>query len=143
LNGEEVWRLVPSRPGVLASSWGRVLRRPFQQKMPHGGLRWYRSQPTYGVRVPTTGLAGFRMIVHYSGVGRNMKVHRLVCEAFHGPPPFEAAIVMHIDDDPANNRPENLKWATQKENLNAPQFIAYCESRTGDKNPFRRSRAAR
>jgi hypothetical protein len=108
--------------------------------MPNGAMRWYRSQPTFGYKVPMSGLAGFRMILRINGLGKTFKVARLVCEAFHGPPPVERAVVMHLDDDPGNNRPENLKWGTQKENLNAPQFIAYCKSRTGDKNPFRRSR---
>jgi len=45
------------------------------------------------------------------------KVHQLVCEAFHGPKPFEKAVVIHIDEDAHNNRPENLMWGTQKENL--------------------------
>ncbi|QDP54003.1 MAG: putative uncharacterized HNH endonuclease [Prokaryotic dsDNA virus sp.] len=52
------------------------------------------------------------------------KVHQLVCEAFHGPKPFETAVVIHKDEDALNNRPENLKWGTQKENLNAPKFKA-------------------
>lgn len=92
-------------------------------------------QPTPGYRAKSTGLAGFRMIIRINGLGKTFKVARLVCEAFHGPPPFELAVVMHRDDDPANNRPDNLKWATQKENLNAPQFLAYCHSRTGESNP--------
>ena len=132
---EEIWRSIPSQPELLASSFGRVLRRPFKRSMPNGSERWYRSQPTYGYRAAISGLAGFRMILRVNGLGRTFKIARLVCEAFHGPPPFELAVVMHVDDDPANNRPDNLKWATQKENLNAPQFIAYCKSRTGDNSP--------
>jgi hypothetical protein len=65
----------------------------------------------------------------------NIKVHRAVCEAFHGPAPFERAVVIHIDEDAHNNRPENLKWGTQKENLNAPGFKDYCRNRTGDNSP--------
>jgi hypothetical protein len=56
--------------------------------------------------------------------------------------PFERAVVMHMDDDPGNNRPENLKWGTQKENLNAPQFIDYCKSRTGDNSTHEKAKRA-
>lgn len=66
----------------------------------------------------------------------NMKIHRLVCEAFHGEPPFPKAVVIHLDEDGTNNRAENLRWGTQKENLNMPGFIAYCKSRTGENSPI-------
>ena len=74
-------------------------------------------------------------IKNYDYKGKNYKVHRLVCEAFNGPPPFDKAIVMHLNDDATNNRPENLAWGTHKENLNTPSFIAYCKSRTAENNP--------
>lgn len=96
--------------------------------------------PTFGYRVTTTGIAGFRMIIAIKGLRKTFKVARLVCEAFHGLPPFPRAVVMHVDDNPGNNRPENLRWATQKENLNAPQFIAYCKSRTGANSTHAKSR---
>lgn len=43
---------------------------------------------------------------------------------------------MHLNDDPSDNRVENLKWGTCKENLNTPKFIEYCKSRTGENNPY-------
>lgn len=36
---------------------------------------------------------------------------------------------MHKDENSRNNKPENLKWATQKENLNCPKFKEYCSSK--------------
>ena len=44
--------------------------------------------------------------------------------------------VLHKDENSRNNRPENLMWGTQKENLNAPGFLKYCRGRTGDNNPY-------
>lgn len=44
-------------------------------------------------------------------------VHRLVLEAFGYPKPFEKAVVRHLNDNPDDNRIENLKWGTYKENL--------------------------
>lgn len=43
-------------------------------------------------------------------------VHREVAYAFHGQPPFEGAIVRHLDGDPLNNRADNLAWGTLSEN---------------------------
>lgn len=70
----------------------------------------------------------------------NLKVHRVICEAFHGPAPFDRAVVIHLDEDGLNNKPENLKWGTQKENLNMPKFIEYCKSRTGENSPSAKAR---
>ena len=41
---------------------------------------------------------------------------------------------MHLDENAANNRASNLRWGTQKENLNAPGFLDYCRTRTGENN---------
>lgn len=43
-------------------------------------------------------------------------VHRLVCMAFHGMPLIKSMQVRHLDGNPHNNRPENLRWGTQYEN---------------------------
>ncbi len=69
------------------------------------------------------------------------KVHRLVCLAFHGPKPFPEAVVIHIDEDAHNNRADNLRWGTQKENLNMPKIKAWHKSRTGENNPFVKGRS--
>lgn len=62
-------------------------------------------------------------------------MHQLVCEAFHGPKPFPRAVVIHADENALNNAPENLRWGTQKENLNAPGFKEYCRQRRGEFSP--------
>jgi len=77
------------------------------------------------------------MIFQYKG--KTYKVHRLVCEAFNGPP-FEGAVCMHLDSDYKNNKPENLAWGTQKENLNHPAYIAYCKTRVGKNSPTYKGR---
>lgn len=46
-------------------------------------------------------------------------IHRLVAEAFI-PKPLGATEVDHIDGDKLNNRVENLRWVTHKENTNNP-----------------------
>lgn len=51
----------------------------------------------------------------------SIRVHQVVCTAFHGPAPADDMVVDHIDTNRCNNRPENLRWVTRLENaLNNP-----------------------
>jgi hypothetical protein len=133
MNGE-IWRDVPSVPGILVSSEGRVMHAPHREPMHHGGQRSYGGQPTFGVWAKDAG----RFTIVIRGVSH--KIHRLIAEAFHGAPPFEGAVVMHVDENAANNRPDNLRWGTQKENLNAEGFLNYCRNRTGENSPIIKGR---
>lgn len=96
--------------------------------MPHGGMRQYGGEPTNGQWADN-----IRYIIVIDG--KPYKVARLVCEAFHGPAPEGKNNCLHKDEDASNNRPNNLKWGTQKENLNAPGFLEYCRGRTGINSP--------
>jgi len=100
--------------------------------MPYGGVRKYEGRPRYG------DWDGARYIWVFRG--KTYRVARLVCEAFNGPPPEGRNVCMHLDENSRNNRPGNLEWGTQKENLNFPGFIAYCKGRTGLKNPYSKGR---
>jgi hypothetical protein len=50
------------------------------------------------------------------GAHKCVYVHRLVCEAFHGPQP-DGCEVAHGDNDRANAAASNLRWATRYENV--------------------------
>jgi hypothetical protein len=85
--------------------------------MPNGGVRTYGGTPHYGFWEPVQG----RFVFTYKR--KTYRVAVLVCEAFHGGKPFPKAVVMHLDEDSRNNRPANLEWGTQKQNLNFPLFL--------------------
>jgi hypothetical protein len=131
----EIWMPVPSKPGLMASSWGRIKLPPRIMQMPNGGVRQYEAKPSYGCTTKASKTARHEYKGYFSKTFGNIKVHRAVCEAFHGPQPFPKAVVIHLDEDAMNNAPENLRWGTQKENLNMPKFIEYCKSRTGENSP--------
>jgi len=131
----EEWRIVPSAPHIEASSLGRVRFAPYFGTMPNGSRRVYGGRPLK----PQHSDNGRLLVTVRS---KRHKISRLVCEAFHGPP-FPGAVCMHINDVPSDNRAENLRWGTQRENLNAPAFIAYCRSRTGSNNPHAKAKARR
>lgn len=47
----------------------------------------------------------------------NIRVHQIVCTAFHGEPSEQGLVVDHKDTNRCNNRPDNLRWVTRLENV--------------------------
>lgn len=110
--------------------------------------RSYEVIPTAGYlnKSASSSLSG-RMIWSYKINGKRtyFRIHRAVCEAFHGPQPFPNAIVLHINENGVDNRACNLKWGTYRENLNAPLYITNsCKgsSTRGFSSPVVREKAA-
>jgi single-strand DNA-binding protein len=136
---DEIWLPVPGHHPLEASNLGRVRSLPYPTPMPNGGTKVNELKPTYGVtsRAATTSTYSRKQIVFRR---KTYKVARLVCLAFHGPPPTPKHEVLHDDEDSHNNRPGNIGWGTRKQNLNAPGFIAYCRSRTGLNSPVTKGR---
>ena len=64
-----------------------------------------------------------RYYLYKNGACRKMKAHRLVALAFI-PNPDGKPQVDHINNDKLDNRVENLRWVTNKENANNPITLA-------------------
>ena len=136
---DEEWKSIPSLAGAKASTLGRIWLPESKAEMPNGGIRTYKTKPVYGCVTKSSATARHK---YYGFVYRskNYKVHRLVCEAFYGPAPEGKNVVIHENENALDNRPENIRWGTQKENLNAAGFIAYCKARTGENSPYIKGR---
>lgn len=112
----EVWKPVPFNPHVEASQFGH--------------LRRARDRKILGQHIDTNGY--FNAVV-----GPNRKRIRTsiaICAAFHGPKPGNDYVVCHNNGDRLDNRAVNLRWATQKENIQDKYrhgTIGY-----GERNPF-------
>ena len=111
---EEEWRPIPGTDHYEASSFGRV--RALHRRLPHaymGGVR-FRTYPA-AIQKQWPMPSGY-LLCSINGVPR--LVNRLVCAAFHGPPPSDAHEAAHIDGVLDHNLPGNLIWATHRENEN-------------------------
>lgn len=102
---KEVWRPIRDYPYEV-SSFGRVRRTKPDDNTWMGRLLKPNHYPDGYVYV----------ILCREGITRTFKVHRLVCEAFHGPAPFPNAQVRHLDGNVTNNVPRNVIWGTAREN---------------------------
>jgi hypothetical protein len=88
---------IPSCPGYFATDEGLIIR---------DGHILASSSNGHGYR---------RIKVSLSGIATDKYVHRLVCEAFHGPSsPGEQA--RHLNGVRDDNRPGNLSWADRATN---------------------------
>lgn len=110
LEGEE-WRPVEGFPSYLVSNKGRVIsKRGHTTKL----LRQAINPNGYNVVSLAEGEK------YGQGKQYTKQVHRLVNEAFNGKAPDESYQTDHIDTNPLNNVPSNLRWVTAKENSNNP-----------------------
>ena len=83
-------------------------------RLPKEGCRAskYDNVWTFGTKDEKTG---------YMILAGSIRVHQVVCTAFHGLEPEPNMVVDHIDNNRCNNRPDNLRWFTRIENaLNNP-----------------------
>lgn len=96
----ETWLPLPDAPEYQVSDLGRVRK--------HGSVLKKsvrnRGRPYEFVNLQIGGRPTYRL------------VHRLVLTAFLGFPPA-GHVCCHRDDNPRNNRLDNLYWGTQKQNM--------------------------
>ena len=130
---------IPEIPGAFAREDGAVKLPESTSITPNGGVRKHETKWITGSKHKASKTARHEYLrLFYRG--KCYKMHRLVCSAFHGPRPFEGAIVIHLDENALNNKPENLKWGTQKENLNMPKVVAFFKQRTGENSCYRKGK---
>ena len=92
--GCEEWRQVTWAPDYAVSSFGRVMRL-----VPAPGSRVCKELKPY-----VTDKGYLRCVLRTGNSSVTARIHRLVCEAFHGPATDDRPIVRHLDGNPANKQ---------------------------------------
>lgn len=101
-----MWRVIPSFPDYEASDAGHVRRcRP--------GARQNAVRPLSPF-VEDNGYVSVTLWV--DGGTKKAWLHRLVCEAFHGPAPAPNLDAAHGNNVRSDNRADNLSWKTRAGN---------------------------
>ena len=108
---EEVWRDVKGYEGLYqVSNMGRV--KSLERKDRFGRVIKER------ILEPAVTHNGYlRVGLHVDGKRKMLRVHRLVCEAFHENPDNKSE-VNHVNENKTDNRACNLEWSTRTENCN-------------------------
>ena len=109
----EVWKdVVGYEEFYEVSNYGRVYNKtrkiPFRDKFYYrpGKMKLLSINGNYNLMVLNKGRAQ-----------KSVYVHRIVAMAFV-PNPHNKGYVDHIDGNPLNNKAENLRWCTNRENVN-------------------------
>ncbi len=114
----EIWRDIPGYEGSYqVSSLGRVRSLPRVIPVYDSVRRVSYSRPCPGkiLRQAVCDRAG-HVSVHLGKYCRGIPVHQLVMLAFRGYPPAGME-TMHLNGNPTDNRPENLRYGTHSENM--------------------------
>jgi len=109
---DQQWKTIPTYSSYEISNYGQVRRIGSNKNL---------SASTKKGKHPYQ-----RVHLCKDGKAKYLLVHRLVLEAFVGPCP-PGYQCLHLDNNPRNNRLDNLKWGTPKENHSTID-------RTGEKN---------
>jgi hypothetical protein len=114
----EEWRVIPGWPEYEISNLARVRRaQPAWRINRHSGKRYIQRPAGFILSTFDKGNGYLYVSLSRDGIGIPTGVHVLVCSAFCPPAPTpEHCLVAHGDGNPMNNTPDNLRWATHKDN---------------------------
>lgn len=118
---KEQWKDIIGYEGLYeASNLGRV--KSLERYVKHGGLLICRKERILKPFLQRQNKRYLQVRLYKDGSKKLFSVHRLVWEAFNGKIP-EGMQINHINEDPSDNRLENLNLMTPKENCNWGEHI--------------------
>lgn len=111
---KEIWKPIPGHEGKYeVSCLGNVRSLTRRVRLVAHGRETTRVAKGVLLRPGKTQSGHVTVAI---GRGNSRPVHQLVMEAFVGPRP-EGNEVLHLNGNPSDNRLENLKYGTRRENI--------------------------
>lgn len=111
--GEE-WRKVSLNPRYEVSDLGNV-RTVTMETENSKGVKVLRVGQTIKPSLNSTDR--WTVSIWVNGKAKRCAVHRLICEAFHGPAPEGKPWALHRNGQHQDNRPGNLYWGDAQDNV--------------------------
>ena len=111
---KEIWRNISGCPDYQVSNLGRVKSMERKVKGKFGSIRTLKEK----ILKPRKNRYNYlQVFLCKEGNGKNMYIHRLVCDAFI-PNPYNLPEINHKDENPLNNNVENLEYCDRLYNCN-------------------------
>lgn len=117
----ELWREVPGYPWYKVSNKGKVksVARTILVTRSDTGVTYELTRKSYLLKPAILKRGCLQVLLsHSTKPAKHFYVHQLVALAFLPKRKKHHYLVMHKDDNPGNNKPNNLKWGTDLDNSN-------------------------
>lgn len=111
---KELWEYIKDYPEYKVSNLGRIKRLAYYKNVCNGGKQYCEER----ILKPQKRKFGYlAVMLCKKGIKKSFLIHRLVAMTFI-PNPQNLPQVNHKDENPSNNKIDNLKWCNQKYNSN-------------------------
>lgn len=117
---DELWKRIDGYDYYYISNYARVYNNYYDRYLKPGKCNLKRRY--------------MRVVLSRNGKSRYFLIHRLVAEAFCDKS-AGMNIIHHIDNDPSNNKYNNLMWCSQSYNVKMAYKDGLIGDRCGKNNP--------
>ena len=121
----EIWKTIEDYPNYQVSNLGRIKSKK-RLKENHNGLQIVPEKI-----IKQCIRNGYKCVTLWkNGIGKTLNTHKIIAIAFI-PNTENKPCIDHINTNKTDNRVENLRWVTYKENMNNPKTIENCKNNSG------------
>ena len=113
---EEIWKVIDGYPNYMVSNLGKVKSLDRYINCPLNGKRLIKGKE---LKKHLNKNGYYYVCLTKNGKSKHHTIHSIIAKHFI-PNPENKPCIDHINTDRTDNRVENLRWCTHKENMNNP-----------------------